>query len=130
MSVRRTAAEEASTGGRGRGSSPRVLRLALAYLSWCECWRRELGWRPGLADQIERAAASTLANLGEAFDSDTLPEKRRYFRYALASTGESSRLLTGVRRLDSLPPPALQEGLRLLRDIKWDLLRLIRWTRR
>ncbi len=83
-----------------------------------------------MADQIERAAASLVANLGEAFDADSLADKRRYFRYALGSTGESASLLKGAQQVAALPAAALDQGLRLLRDVKWDLIRLIRWTRR
>jgi four helix bundle protein len=83
-----------------------------------------------MADQIERAAASLVANLGEAFDADTLAEKRRYFRYALGSTGEGARLLHGASQAKALPESALDEAFRLLRDIKWDLIRLVRWTQR
>jgi len=107
-----------------------VERLALAYAEWCERWRLQLGRRPGFGDQVERACSSLVANLGEGSDAETLADKRRYFGYALASAGESLRLLRSARRTELLPAAALAEGLRLLRDIKWDLIRLVRWTRK
>lgn len=108
----------------------RVLILADKYLDWCRRWEHRLARSPGMNDQIGRAASSLIANLGEAFDADTLGEKRRYFRYALASTGEGRKLVGGAARVGTLPSSAAGEGLKLLRDIKWDLIRLIRWTKR
>ncbi len=114
----------------GKGKEPRVLRLANAYLEWCEGRRERLEHWPALNDQIQRAAASLVANLGEGFDSGTMGDKRRYFRYALASVGESRKLVIGAAKVGALSSPHTQDPLVLLRDIKWDLIRLIRWTHR
>ena len=81
-------------------------------------------------DQVEGTASSILANLGEGLDSETMAQKRQYFSYAKASSGERIKLIDGAARNGMIPPAAGQEALRLLRDIRWDLIRLIRWTRR
>jgi four helix bundle protein len=104
--------------------------LANRFESWCrECERRFRGW-PGHWEQLESATASLVANVGEAFDSETLAQKRRYFGYALASAGEISRLVNGALRAGILPPQVAHTGLRLLKDVRWDLIRLIEWTKR
>ena len=108
----------------------RVVRLANEYLAWCRRWERRLRRWPRVWDQLEGTASSIIANLGEALDSETMPQKRRYFGYAKASTGEGMGLVDGATRNGMLPPEAGREGLRLLRDIRWDLFRLIRWTQR
>ncbi len=81
-------------------------------------------------DHIQRSAAAIVANLGEAFDADTLVDKRRYFRYALTEAGESRKLVVAAGRIGALPQPPARQALQLIRDIKWDLIRLIRWTKR
>jgi four helix bundle protein len=112
------------------GAEPRVVELANAYLVWCERWKQRLRRWPGMNDHIQRSAASIVANLGEGFESDTLVDKRRYFRYALTEVGESRKLVASAARIGALPDTPTHESLRLLRDIKWDLIRLIRWTQR
>lgn len=111
-------------------AEPRVLRLANAYLAWCDKWNARLRRWPGMNDHIQRSAAAIVANLGEGFDSDTLVEKRRYFRYALTEAGESRKLVSSAAQIGALPDSPAEESLRLLRDIKWDLIRLTRWTQR
>jgi four helix bundle protein len=114
----------------GRRDRVRVERLAEDFVEWCGRWERALDRRPGLSDQVQRSAQSSLANVGEGMDALTMGEKRRYFGYALASTGEAIRLLRGAQRTRGVPARALEEGLLILRDLKWDLIRLVRWTRR
>lgn len=109
---------------------PRVVRLANEYMAWCRSWERQLRRWPRTWDQIEGTASSIIANLGEALDSETMPQKRKYFGYAKASTGEGVKLVTAATRNGMLPPDAGRAALRLLRDIRWDVVRLIRWTRR
>ena len=109
---------------------PRVVRLANEYQAWCRRWEQWLRRWPRTWDQIEGTSASISANLGEALDSETMPQKRKYFGYAKASAGEGLKLVDGATRTGILPAAAGKEGLRLLRDIRWDTVRLIRWTRR
>jgi four helix bundle protein len=104
--------------------------LAVEFVEWCGRWEGALARRPGLGDQVQRSAQSNLANIGEGMDALTMAQKRRYFGYALASTGEAVRLLRGARRVGALPAEAIDHGLRILRDLKWDLIRLVQWTRR
>ena len=108
---------------------PRVVWLAYQYLAWCRSQEQRLQQWPGTWGQIERAAASIVANSGEAFDSRTMPLMRQYFGYARASAGESARLLLGAAEAGMIPQSAAEEGLRLLTDIRWDLHRMIAWTK-
>ncbi|MDX2167230.1 MAG: four helix bundle protein [Deltaproteobacteria bacterium] len=43
---------------------------------------------PGLADQMRRAAVSTMNNIAEGFDSASRTEFRRFLRYAIRSASE------------------------------------------
>lgn len=78
---------------------------------------------------MEGTASSIVANLGEALDSETMAQKRKYFGYARASAGEGLRLVRGAAHSGMIPPEAAREGIRLLKAIRWDVVRLIRWTR-
>jgi four helix bundle protein len=78
--------------------------------------------------QVERTADSILMNIGEAFGEPSRGDKRRFFRYALRSAGEAEKALLGLATLNLLPEQAVHEGLRLLRDIRLDLRRLINST--
>jgi four helix bundle protein len=78
--------------------------------------------------QVERTADSILMNIGEAFGEPSRGDKRRFFRYALRSAGEAEKALLGLATLDLLPQPTIQEGLRLLKNIRLDLHRLINST--
>ena len=109
---------------------PRVLKLANEYVAWCRHWEGRLRRWPRWWDQIEGTASSIIANLGEALDSETMPQKRKYLGYAKASSGEAEKLVAGARRNGMLPREAGEEALRILRDIRWDVVRLVRWTRR
>jgi len=71
-----------------------------------------------------------ISNVGEALDSETLPQKRRYFGYALAAAGEARKLVKGYRSAGILGNEEAAEAMRLLKDIRWDLMRLINWTKR
>ena len=109
---------------------PRVLILARRFEAWCGTLEARLARWPGHWDQLERATGSVISNVGEGLDSETLPQKRRYFGYALASAGEARKLVKGYRSAGSLEPEEADEGLRLLKDIRWDLIRLVDWTKR
>ena len=113
-----------------RGRRTRVEELAERFVTWCRRWEGSLDRAPGLNDQVQRAGQSILANIGEGLDAESLAQKRKYFGHALASVGECLRLLRGARRSRLLPTGAVDDALRTLRDLKWDLLRLIGWTRR
>ena len=114
----------------GAHYEPRVMKLADEYVAWCRRWEDRLRRWPRWWDQIEGTASSITANLGEALDSETMPQKRTFLGYAKASCGEAVNLVVGAARNGMLPPDAGEEALRILRDIRWDLVRLIRWTRR
>ena len=109
---------------------PRVLILARRFEAWCGTLETRLARWPGHWDQLERATGSLISNVGEGLDSETLPQKRRYFSYALASAGEASMLVRGYRSAGILEAEEADEGLRLLKDIRWDLMRLVDWTKR
>lgn len=108
---------------------PRVVRLANEFMAWAKSCERDIGRWPGTWDQLERAAASIAANAGEAFDSVTMPQRRMYFGYARASAGECARLVMAAERAGLIGRDVAREGLRLLENIRWDLHRLITWTR-
>jgi four helix bundle protein len=111
------------------GRQPRVLRLALEFVAY---WGRHGPMvrraRPSLDGQVERTADSILLNIGEAFGEPSRGDKRRFFRYALRSAGEAEKALLGMATLGLLPQQEVQEGLRLLKDIRLDLHRLINST--
>ncbi len=99
-------------------------------MAWFRRWERHLrGW-PRTWDQVEGTASSIVANLGEAFDSETMAQKRKYFGYAKGSAGEGLRLVRGAARSGLIPPEAAREAVGILEAIRWDVVRLIRWTRR
>jgi four helix bundle protein len=116
-------------GGVLGGRQPRVLRLALEFVAF---WDRHgptvRRARSSMHGQVERTADSILMNIGEAFGEPSRGDKRRFFRYALRSAGEAEKALLGLATLDLLPQPTVQEGLRLLKDIRLDLRRLINST--
>ena len=112
-----------------QGKETRVERLANEYMAWFRRWGQRLSRWPRTYDQVEGTASSIVANLGEAMDSETMAQKRKYFGYAKASAGEGLRLVSAATHAGMLPAEAGAEGLRLLRDIRWDVVRLIRWTR-
>ena len=116
---------------RWRGEQPRVVKLALEFLEFA----RRVGPRVARvqesgAEHLEDAAASQLANVGEALDEDSAGDIRRFLRYAKRSGGECERLLLGAAELGCITGPELDEGMRLLKNIRWDLIRLIRWAGR
>lgn len=107
------------------------MKLALEFLDFA----RRVGphvarvQEPG-AEHLEDAAASQLANVGEALDEDSGGDIRRFLRYAKRSGGERERLLLGAAELGCITGRELDEGMRLLKNIRWDLIRLIRWAER
>ena len=106
-----------------------MVRLANEYAGWWRRWEGHLRRWPRTWDQVEGTVTSIVANLGEALDSETMAQKRKYFGYAKASAGEGLKLVGVATRNGMLPPAAGQEGLRILNDIRWDVVRLMRWTR-
>jgi four helix bundle protein len=114
-----------------RRRQPRLARLALVLVTGCEGVDRELrGRAAALNDQLQRAAGSVLANVGEALDEPSPGDKRRFLRYARRSAGECDRLLRALARLHHLTPRSATTALNLVRDIKMDIDRLIRWSAR
>jgi four helix bundle protein len=108
---------------------PRVARLAVDFVAFCDQVEKDLrGRKSAMNGHLQEAGASLLSNIGEAFEEKSRGDRRRFFRYALRSAGECERLLHGLARVGALPPDRLAAGIRLLRDIKLDLLRLIRWA--
>jgi four helix bundle protein len=107
----------------------RVVQLALEFVAYCGDIERALrGRRAPLNAQLQRAAASILSNIGEGFDEPNKTEQRRFFRYAIRSAGESQRVLQGLTIVGALDPDQAATGTALLKNIKYDLLRLIQWS--
>lgn len=107
----------------------RVARLAEAFVVCARQVERVLyGRHFAMNRHLQDAAASLLANIGEALDEPSLGDKARFLRYAQRSAGECERLLRGLRRLRAIPTGLADDGLRHLRDIKLDLIRLTRWA--
>ena len=104
--------------------------LARRFEAWFGRLESRFARWPGHWEQLERASGSVISNVGEALDSVTRPQKRRYFGYALASAGEARKLIKGYWSAGILTAEEAAEGLRLLQDIRWDLIRLIHWTKR
>lgn len=102
----------------------RLARAFLVYVRELEPW--VLRTAPGVNPDIQKCAASILANFGEGWDEPSRGDKRKFFRYAHRSAGEAERLLIGLQDLHGIPSPMLDRGLRLLLDIKMDLARLVR----
>ncbi|MBW3554993.1 MAG: four helix bundle protein [Gemmatimonadetes bacterium] len=111
---------------------PRVVRLALDLVEFCDRIEAKIlrKRKVALNDHLQDSAASALANVGEGWDDPNPREKRRFFHYALRSGGECQRQLRGVARVRAISPEELAEGMRLLLDLKLDLLRLIAWCDR
>jgi four helix bundle protein len=108
---------------------PRVVRLALALVKHCDQVERALrGRKPGLNRHLQEAAASVVANVGEALEERNRGDKRRFFGYAMRSAGECEHLLRALIEVGALPAASTERALRLTRDIRMDLLRLIRWS--
>lgn len=107
-----------------------MLVLARRFEAWIAQRETRLARWPGHWEQLERTTGSVISNVGEALDSETLPQKRRYFGYALAAAGEARKLVKGYRSADIVRVEEEAEALRLLKDIRWDLIRLIDWTKR
>lgn len=123
----RSIASMHSHGRRHRGKQPRLERLAIEFLQYVRDLESTLLRRaPALNPDLQKCAASILANFGEGWDDPSPGDKKRLFRYAHRSAGEAERLLRGVRSLRIVPDARIDDGLRLLLDIKMDLNRLIR----
>jgi four helix bundle protein len=122
-----TIGARASEGRRG----PRVVRLGEEFLEYCGRVDTALRGRwAAVNDHLQRAAASILANTGEALDEISTGDRSRLFRYALRSCGECERCLRGLQAVDAIPDPLAREGLRRVRDVKMDLFRLVSWSAR
>lgn len=120
---------ETRSGGRYR--DVRVARLAEELLRYCDRVDRALRGRGREVNyHLRRAAASAVANVGEALDEESRGDKRRLFRYAYRSCGECERCLRGLAAVGALPPALADEGERRIKDVKLDLLRLIAWTKK
>jgi four helix bundle protein len=116
---------------RAVGGNARVVRLVEAFVACCDRLERELGRRQHAhTSHIRAAAASIQANTGEAFGEQSMGDKRRFFRYALRSATECEHLLRGLRKIAVSRQADVDQALRLVRDIRMDLLRLIRWASR
>jgi four helix bundle protein len=118
---------EGSGGYRARG--PRVARLAQELVVYASDVEAELrGRRAALNRHLQEAAASVLANVGEGLEEQSRGDKRRFFRYAMRSSGECEHLLRALGAVGALQPATLDRGAPLLRNLRHDLLRLIRWA--
>ena len=114
-----------------RAGQPRAARLALEFLAFArEVALQMARVQAPAADHLADAAASLLANIGEALEEESPGDMRRFLRYAKRSAGECERLLLGGAELGVVTPRQLEEGMRRLKDLKWDLRRLMAWTHR
>ena len=108
-----------------------MVRLALDLVAYTQHHERVFRRaRPSLYDEMAPTADSVLSNVGEAFDDESFREKRKFFRYALRSAGECEKQLLGFQKINALSEPEMAQGLKLVRDIRFDLKRLIAWTTR
>jgi four helix bundle protein len=115
------------TGGDPR-RAPRVTRLALELVRCATEIEAGLrGRRAALNRHLQEAAASVLANVGEGLEERSRGDKRRFFRYAMRSAGECEHLLLALKEGGSVHAALADRAARLLRDLRHDLLRLLRW---
>lgn len=101
--------------------------LALDFLEFADriesTVRRRKRW---LNEDFQAAAVSILANIGEGATELSVKDKKRFYRYALRSTGECSALLHGIERLRLIPAADVKAGKALLLSLRIHLLRLLR----
>lgn len=104
-----------------------VFGLALDFLEFADRIeppvRRRKRW---LNDDFQAAAVSILANVGEGATELSVKDKKRFYRYALRSTGECSALLHGIERLRLIPRAEVEAGKAMLLSLRIHLLRLLR----
>jgi four helix bundle protein len=102
-----------------------VYELALRSLELCRGFSPALrrGHRH-LDDQLQGAAVSIVANIGEGATDLSPGDKRRFYRYALRSAGECAALLQAAQRLTILPPETVAASQALLKDLRAQLFRL------
>lgn len=106
-----------------------VFGLALDFLEFADriesAVRRRKRW---LNDDFQAASVSILANVGEGATELSVKDKKRFYRYAVRSTGECSALLHGIERLRLIPPPDVEAGKAILLSLRIHLLRLLRFV--
>jgi four helix bundle protein len=104
----------------------RVFRLGVDLVEAVDSLDRALARRkPALNHQLQDAAVSVLANIGEGATELSRADKRRFYRYALRSTGECAALIHAAERIEALPDDAIDGVLALLLRIRTNLFRLI-----
>jgi four helix bundle protein len=80
--------------------------------------------RHGFEDNLQDAAVSIVANIGEGATDLSPGDKRRFYRYALRSAGECAALLHAAARLTLLPPATIAAAQAILKDLRAQLFRL------
>ena len=104
-----------------------VFGLALDFLQFADLIEPPVARRKRfLNEDFQSAAVSILANVGEGATELSPRDKKRFYRYALRSTGECSALLHGIERLDLLPAEQIQSGKALLLRLRINLLLLLK----
>jgi four helix bundle protein len=72
----------------------------------------------GLADQIRRAAVSTMNNIAEGFDSGSRIEFRRFIRYAARSASEVQSCLYAALDQDYIDRPTFESAYALAQSVR------------
>jgi four helix bundle protein len=103
-----------------------VFWVAVDFLRLCDRLGRRLWVRnSALCRQLQRAAASLIANIGEGAACHTAGDRRRYFEYAYRSAGECSALLLSFHALNALTLDEYQEARALLARVHMMLRKLM-----
>ncbi len=89
-----------------------------------------LGGRAAVArqpanDHLQRSAASVVTNVGEGLGEMSTGDKVRLYRYAHRSAVECEHALRSLTAVGAVANEDLLCALRLLKDVKLDLRRLI-----
>ena len=104
-----------------------VFQLALQFLEFADRIESQVRRRkPALNDDFQAAAVSILSNIGEGATDLSPGDKKKFYRYALRSTGECAAQLLGMERLRLLTPDETTVGKALLLRLRINLLRLLR----
>jgi len=103
-----------------------VYRLALEFTSFAHETASALPrGHAGLADQLERAAASIVLNTAEGAGEFSRKEKARFFRMALRSSAECAAVLAVSGRLGLISPEQEDRGRQMTYRLAAMLTRLV-----
>jgi four helix bundle protein len=108
-----------------------VFRAASELMQLTDGWYSRLGRRHGpVYQQLQRAVASIVANIGEGASSLGAADRSRFFEYAYRSAGEAASLILVLAVTRALSQAERDEALGLLHRIQSMLFRLIGRARR